>query len=77
MIIISLAACSTTPQQIQITSKPIDKPELVLPDVDEVDMRKVEWIILTEDNMDVKIAELKAGGGLWQSLDSLHKDTKT
>jgi hypothetical protein len=33
-----------------------------LPDVDQVNMRKVEWIILTEDNMDEKIAELKAGG---------------
>ena len=62
MIVISLAACSTTPQQIQVTSKPIDKPELVLPNVDQVNMRKVEWIILTEDNMDEKIAELKAGG---------------
>ena len=62
MIVISLAACSTTPQQIQVTSKPIDKPELVLPNVDQVNMRKVEWIIITEDNMDEKIAELKAGG---------------
>jgi hypothetical protein len=25
-------------------------------------MRKVEWIIITEDNMDEKIAQLKAGG---------------
>ena len=40
MIVISLAACSTTPQQIQVTSKPIDKPELVLPNVDQVNMRK-------------------------------------
>jgi hypothetical protein len=62
MIVISLAACSTTPQQIQVTSKPIDKPELVLPNVDQVNMRKVEWIIITEDNMDEKIAQLKAGG---------------
>ena len=62
MIVISLAACSTTPQQIQITSKPIDKPELVLPDVDEVNMRKIEWVIINKDNIDDQIAKLTAGG---------------
>ena len=62
MIIISLAACSTTPQQIQITSSPIEKPELVLPDVDEVNMRKIEWVIINKDNIDTQIAKLTAGG---------------
>ena len=62
MIIISLAACSTTPQQIQITSSPIEKPELVLPDVDEVNMRKIEWVIINKDNIDAQIAKLTAGG---------------
>ena len=62
MIIISLAACSTAPRQIQITSKPIDKPELVLPEVDEVNLRKIEWVVITKDNMDEKIAALTAGG---------------
>ena len=61
-IIIGLAACSTTPQQIQVTSKPIDKPELVLPNVDQVNMRRIEWVIINEENMDEKIAELTAGG---------------
>ena len=62
MILITLAACSTTPQQIQVTSKPIDKPELVLPNVDQVNMRKIEWVIINEENMDEKIAGLTAGG---------------
>ncbi len=62
MIVISLAACSTTPQQIQVTSKPIDKPELVLPNVDQVNMRKVEWVIINKDNIDDQIAKLTAGG---------------
>jgi hypothetical protein len=61
-IIIGLAACSTTPQQIQVTSKPIDKPELVLPNVDQVNMRRIAWVIINEENMDEKIAELTAGG---------------
>jgi len=62
MIIISLAACSTAPQRIQVTSSPIEKPELVLPDVDEVNMRKIEWVIINKDNIDTQIAKLTAGG---------------
>jgi len=62
MIVISLAACSTTPQIIEVTSKPINKPELVLPDIDQVNMRKIEWIIITEANMAEEIAKWTAGG---------------
>lgn len=62
MIVFGLAACSTTPQTIQVTSKPIDKPELVLPGVDEVNMRRIQWVIINEENLDEKIAQLTAGG---------------
>jgi hypothetical protein len=62
MIVISLAACSTTPQIIEVTSKPINKPELVLPDIDQVNMRKIEWIIITEANMAEEVAKWTAGG---------------
>lgn len=50
------------PQQIQISAKPVDKPELTLPPVDEINMRKIDWVIINKDNMDTKIAELTAGG---------------
>ena len=62
MILISLAACSTTPQRIEVTSKPIDKPELVLPPVDEVNMRRIEWIVINENNIDEVKARLESEG---------------
>lgn len=62
MIVISLVACSTTPQQIQVTSKPIEKPELVLPLVDEVNMRRIEWIVVNEDNIDEVRERLRTEG---------------
>ena len=62
MIVTSLAACSTTPQRIEVTSRPINKPELILPKVDQVSMRKIEWIIITEDNMEEEVAKWTAGG---------------
>jgi len=62
LIVTSLAACSTTPQRIEVTSRPINKPELILPKVDQVSMRKIEWIIITEDNMEEEVAKWTAGG---------------
>ena len=62
MILISLAACSTAPQRIEVSSKPVTKPELILPSVDTVNMRKIEWIILTEDNMEEELAKWTSGG---------------
>ena len=62
-MIISLAACSTKPQQIQVTSKPIEKPTLVLPPVDELNMRNVKWVVINEQNVDAVIQQLKTADG--------------
>jgi len=62
MMIISLAACSTKPQQIEISAKPIEKPTLTLPPVDEINMRNVEWIVINEDNVDAVITKLNSEG---------------
>ena len=61
-MIIGLAACSTKPQQIEVSAKPIDKPELVLPPVDELNMKKVEWIVINEDNVDAVMEKLQSEG---------------
>jgi hypothetical protein len=62
MMIIGLAACSTQPQQIEISSKPIEKPTLTLPPVDELNMRKVEWIVINENNVDAVMEKLQSEG---------------
>lgn len=61
-MIISLAACSTKPQPIEISAKPIEKPTLVLPPVDELNMKTVEWIVLNENNVDAVMEKLKSEG---------------
>jgi hypothetical protein len=61
-MIISLAACSTKPQVIEVSARPIEKPTLTLPPVDELNMRKLEWIVINEDNVDAVIARLAASG---------------
>ena len=57
-----LTACSSTPKGIDISTRPVDKPQLVLPPVDELRLRNVEWVVITVENMEEKIAELTAGG---------------
>ena len=61
-MIISLAACSTKPVPIEISAKPIKKPTLTLPPVDELNMRKLEWIVINEDNVDAVMAKLQSEG---------------
>jgi len=61
-ILKSLAACSTKPQQIDISTSPVEKPTLTLPPVDELNMRNVEWIVLNEGNVDSVIDKLQTEG---------------
>jgi len=62
-MIISLAACSTNkPVPIEVSAKPIEKPTLVLPPVDELNMKKVEWIVINEDNVDAVMEKLQSEG---------------
>ena len=61
-MILSVAACSPKPQQIEISTSPVQKPTLVLPPVDELNMRKVEWIVINESNVEAVIQKLESEG---------------
>jgi len=57
-----MAGCSSTPQRIEISAKPIEKPQLVLPKADAVNMRKIEWVLLTPDNFQEEVDKFKTSG---------------
>jgi hypothetical protein len=61
-LLLSLSACSTPVQKVEVSSAPVTRPELTLPPVDVVRMRKVEWIIVTEKNWNEVVAKAKADG---------------
>jgi hypothetical protein len=62
-LVLALTACSSNPlQRIEVSAKPIAKPNLNLPPVDELTLRNVDWIVVNRDNMEEKIAELEAAG---------------
>ena len=50
------------PQRIEVSAKPIEKPELVLPPPEVINMKEVKWILLTPENFEEKVAELSTDG---------------
>lgn len=62
-LVLLVAACSqpsTNPVEVSYT--PVSKPELILPEVDQITTRDIDWIVVTEDNFEEIVADLKASG---------------
>jgi hypothetical protein len=57
-----LSGCSTFTKKIDASFTPIAKPELVLPDADEIRMRSLEWYIITPENYKEIFEELRVSG---------------
>jgi hypothetical protein len=60
----TLAGCAKAPatELLTISTTPVDRPSLTLPSADEVRTRPVEWIVVTPENFDAKMAELANRG---------------
>lgn len=62
-ILLLLAGCAgNQPRQIDISTTPIDRPVLVLPEADPLRMRNIEWVVITQDNFDDIINEMQETG---------------
>lgn len=61
---LTLAGClgGNQPKQIEVSAKAIEKPDIILPPVDELRMREVKWYVINEDNVDAIMAELDGKG---------------
>lgn len=57
--LVFLSGCSETVKELEITATPTEKPSLVLPQADELNLRDVKWLVITRDNFDEKIKELE------------------
>jgi len=64
LIILLLSSCSSfqTVDPIVISTKPLDRPELILPPTDQLTMRNVEWVIITEENYEEHVKRTKDEG---------------
>lgn len=61
-LVLLLSACAAA-QPTQISTKPIDKPTLVLPTADTLNLREIKWIIITPENVDQVFKTLPTTGG--------------
>ena len=50
------------PKLIEVSASPIDKPELVLPMAQELNLRDVDWVVVTADNVEQVLADIKKTG---------------
>ena len=63
LVLMLLSSCGLPNiSPIQITSAPAQRPPLVLPPVDTLTMRPVEWTIVTQNNIEEVFAQLEADG---------------
>ena len=63
LIILSvISGCSSLPKQIFVSAEPIEKPKLILPESDELDLREVEWVIQVKENWEEQWAKLENSG---------------
>jgi len=60
LVAITLAGCATSPKPI--VTAPLERPDIVLPGVDRIKARDVEWIVVTQDNVDSVFADLQKKG---------------
>jgi hypothetical protein len=59
---IGLSACSTTPQSVEYSSRPIERPELILPETNTLDLRNVDFVVVNRDNVEQVFANLERQG---------------
>ena len=64
--VLFLAACSTPqePEQIravEVRTVQIPRPAPIVPAVDQLRLRSVNWIIITPDNIEEKFAQIQKG----------------
>lgn len=51
-LVILTSACAKPVEEIKVSATPVDKPRLILPEADKLNLRKVNWIVVTPDNID-------------------------
>ena len=64
LAVLLISGCSSTPpiQKIEVSAKPIEKPDLVLPPADTLRMRPVEWVLITPENFEEEVEKIKKTG---------------
>ena len=63
LLAVFLTSCGSSVKEIAVTTVAQEKTPLNIPSPDPLQMRDVEWIIVTKDNAMEIFEEIKSGGG--------------
>lgn len=58
----ALSACSTAPERVVYAPRTIERPTLILPKINVLDMKIVDYIVITPENAEEIFAELRDSG---------------
>ena len=62
-LVLLISGCSSLqPRQIEVSTVPVEKPELELPETDEIRLREVEWTLITPDNVEEVLKQAEESG---------------
>lgn len=59
---IFLTSCGSVPKSVTYKAEPIKRPELVLPDTATLNMRNVDFMVLTRENVEEKFKAIEERG---------------
>lgn len=57
---LTMTACSQVPKIIDINTKPDERPELILPEIDQFKSKDVKWVLVTKDNAEQILNDLES-----------------
>lgn len=61
-VLLTLVACSSVPAPIPVDVTPVERPKLIVPNVDKFTSKDVTWIVVTPDNVEQVFSDLEKSG---------------
>lgn len=63
LALLLLSGCASKPPQvIEVSAKPVERPQLILPEPDVIRARNIEWIIITPENAEQVFEDARKKG---------------
>lgn len=76
LLISTLTACGTKPEvrpveNVSVSTKPVERPAPIVPKADELNLRDLNWIVVTPENIE---EVLKNGGKIYALSEEGYKN---
>tara|TARA_B100001287_G_C22664740_1_gene522296 strand:- start:1469 stop:2020 length:552 start_codon:yes stop_codon:yes gene_type:complete len=59
LLLLALVGCSGVPKTVTYEAKPIDRQNLILPDLEPLDLADIDWFVVTPENAEESFEKLK------------------